>query len=41
MRKLVSHTKRRNQIEGVWEKGSEENTWTYEGGSGERLEKTA
>jgi hypothetical protein len=24
----------------VWEWGAEENFWTYEGGSGERLEKT-
>jgi hypothetical protein len=25
---LVSHTKERTQIEGVWEQGAEENIWS-------------
>jgi hypothetical protein len=35
------HIKGRTQTEGVWEQGAEENIWTYERGSGGRLEKTA
>jgi hypothetical protein len=37
----LSHTKERTQTKGVWEQGAEENIWTWEGGSGKRLEKTA
>jgi len=28
VRNLVSHTKGRTQLEGVWEQGAEENIWT-------------
>jgi len=37
----LSHTKGRTYIEGVRKLGAEENIWTWEGGSGGRLEKTA
>jgi len=30
---VVSHTKGRTQIEGIWERGVEENIWTEEGSS--------
>jgi hypothetical protein len=31
--------KEEHRAEGVWEQGAEVNIWTYEGGSGGRLEK--
>jgi hypothetical protein len=36
---LSFNTKERKQIGGAFEQGAEENTFTYEGGSGRRLEK--
>jgi len=37
----LSHAMGRMQIEGIWKQSADENIWTYEGGSGRRLEKTA
>jgi len=37
---LVSQTKERSPIEGIWVQGAEENILTQEGGSDKRLEKT-
>jgi len=37
--KLVSHIKVREQIEGVSEKGVEENIWSNNGGIGRRVER--
>jgi hypothetical protein len=37
---LVSHTKGRTYIDGAREQGAE-NFWTYEGGNGRKMEKTA
>jgi hypothetical protein len=38
---LVCHTEEEAWIEGFREQGAEKNIWTYEIGSGGRLEKTA
>jgi hypothetical protein len=38
---LVTHTEGRTKIKDTSGKGVKENIWTYEGGNGRRLQKTA